>query len=185
MRELGADVLARAARIRLLLMDVDGVMTDGLLHYSCGPSGEMVETKAFNSQDGIGLQWANWMGLETGLISGRESEAVVTRARQCKMKYIRQGHIEKIPIWENILAAAGLSDGQVAFIGDDLTDVPLLLRAGFRAAPANARPEVKPLVDLVTAARGGDGAVREVIEVLLRAQGKWAEILRKYGVPES
>jgi len=185
MTELAADVLTRAARIRLLLMDVDGVMTDGLLHYSCNPAGEMVETKAFNTQDGIALQWAHWLGLETGLISGRDSEAVVTRARQCKMKYIRQGHIEKIPIWEDILAAAGLSDEEVGFIGDDLTDVPVLRRAGFRAAPANARPEVKPLVDLVTEARGGDGAVREVIEVLLRAQGKWAEILRKYGVHES
>ena len=185
MRELAADVLARAARIRLLLMDVDGVMTDGLLHYTSNPAGEMVETKAFNTQDGIGLQWANWMGLETGLISGRESAAVVLRARQCNMKYIRQGHIEKIPIWEEVLASAGLGDEQVAFIGDDLTDAPLLRRAGFRAAPANARPEVKPLVDLVTEARGGDGAVREVIEVLLRAQGKWAEILRKYGLHES
>jgi 3-deoxy-D-manno-octulosonate 8-phosphate phosphatase (KDO 8-P phosphatase) len=176
------DTAARAARIRLLLMDVDGVLTDGLLHYSCNPEGEMVETKAFNTQDGIALQWAAGLGLETGLISGRDSQTVVTRARQCRMKYIRQGHLEKIPIWEEILREAGLADEQVAFIGDDLTDAPLLRRAGFAAAPANARPEVKPLVDLVTQARGGDGAVREVIEAILRAQGKWEEVLRRYGL---
>lgn len=185
MKELPAEVVARAARIKLLLMDVDGVLTDGLLHYSCDPQGEMVETKTFHAQDGIALQWANWMGLETGLISGRDSPAVALRARQCKMKYILQGHIEKIPIWDDILAVAGLSDEQVGYVGDDLTDLPLLRRAGFAAAPANARPEVKPLVDLVTEARGGAGAVREVIEALLRAQGKWGEILRKYGVRES
>ena len=185
MRELSPGALARAARVKLLLMDVDGVLTDGRLHYSCGPNGDMVETKAFDSQDGIALQWANWSGLDTGLISGRDSPAVVTRARQCRMKYIRQGHIEKIPIWEAVVAEAGLQEEQVGFIGDDLTDLPLLQRAGFRAAPANARPEVKPLVDLVTEAPGGAGAVREVIEVLLQAQGKWSEILRKYGVPES
>ena len=181
---LSPEVLARAARIRLLLMDVDGVLTDGLLHYAAGPDGEMVETKAFNTQDGIALQWAALLGLETGVISGRDSPALVLRARQCKMKYIHQGHIEKIPVWESILAAAGLDDEQVAFIGDDQTDVPLLKRAGLAAAPANARPEVKPLVHLVTIARGGDGAVREVIEVLLRAHGKWSQILRQYGVPE-
>jgi 3-deoxy-D-manno-octulosonate 8-phosphate phosphatase (KDO 8-P phosphatase) len=176
------DVAARAARIRLLLMDVDGVLTDGLLHYSCDPAGQMVETKVFHTQDGIALQWAAALGLETGLISGRDSQAVVTRARQCRMKYIRQGHLEKIPVWEEILREAGLPDEQVGFIGDDLTDAPLLRRAGFAAAPANARPELKPLVDLVTQARGGDGAVREVIETLLRAQGKWDEVLRRYGL---
>jgi len=181
---LSAEVRQRAARIRLLLMDVDGVLTDGLLHYSAGPSGEMVETKAFHTQDTIALQWAVALGLDTGVISGRDSPAVTTRARQCRMKYIRQGHIEKVPIWDQILGEAQLTGDQVAFIGDDLTDAPLLRRAGLAAAPANARPEIKPLVHLVTEARGGSGAVREVIEVLLRAQDKWGEILRKYGLPE-
>ncbi len=184
MREVDAALRARAARIRLVLMDVDGVLTDGRLHYTCDPAGNMLETKAFDTQDGIALQWANWLGLETGLISGRESPAVVTRARQCRMTYIRQGHLEKVPVWEEVLAEAGVRDDEAAFIGDDLTDAPLLRRAGFSAAPANARPEVKPLVHVVTGARGGEGAVREVIELILRAQGKWGEVLRKYGVPE-
>lgn len=176
------DLLERAAKIKLLLMDVDGVMTDGRLYYVPGADGEMVETKGFDSRDGIGLQWANWLGLETGVISGRDSPALVARAQQCRMKYIYQGHIEKIPIYEEILGKAGLQDEQVAYIGDDLTDAPILARVGLSAAPANARPEVKKMVHLVTAAAGGAGAVREVIEVLLRAQGKWEQILRKYGL---
>jgi len=177
-----AELNLRASRIRLLLMDVDGVMTDGRLFYVPGPDGAMVETKGFNAQDGIALQWANWMGLETGAISGRDSPALTTRARQCRMKYVYQGHIEKIPVYEEILAAAGVGDQETAFIGDDLTDAPILARVGLAAAPANARPEVKRLAHLVTAAPGGDGAVREVIEVVLRAQGKWEQILGKYGL---
>jgi 3-deoxy-D-manno-octulosonate 8-phosphate phosphatase (KDO 8-P phosphatase) len=179
---LHPDLAARAARIRLLLMDVDGVLTDGRLFYFPGPDGQMVETKGFDAQDGIALQWANWMNLETGVISGRDSPALVHRARQVRMKYIHQGHIEKVPVYERILAEAGVTDEQTAFVGDDLTDAPLLVRAGLAAAPANARPEVRDLVHLVTQASGGRGAVREVIEVILRAQGKWDEILRKYGV---
>ena len=179
------DLAARAARIRLLLMDVDGVMTDARLYYFPGPDGQMVETKGFDAQDGIALQWANWMGLETGVISGRDSPALVHRARQVRMKYIHQGHIEKIPVYEQVLAEAGVTDAEVAFIGDDLTDAPLLARAGLAAAPANARPEVRAMAHLVTSAAGGHGAVREVIEVILQAQGKWQEILRKYGVRET
>jgi 3-deoxy-D-manno-octulosonate 8-phosphate phosphatase (KDO 8-P phosphatase) len=174
----------RAAKIKLLLMDVDGVMTDGRLYCVPGLEGEMVETKGFNAQDGISLQWANWLGIETGAISGRDSPALVTRARQCRMKYVYQGHLEKIPIYEKILAEAGATDEQVGYIGDDLTDAPIIMRVGFSAAPANARPEVKRMVHLVTAAPGGDGAIREVVEVLLRAQGKWEQILRKYGVSD-
>jgi 3-deoxy-D-manno-octulosonate 8-phosphate phosphatase (KDO 8-P phosphatase) len=179
---LNADLAARAARIRLLLMDVDGVMTDARLFYFPGPDGAMVETKGFDAQDGIALQWASWMNLATGVISGRDSPALEHRARQVKMKYIYQGHIEKVPIYEKILAEAGVTDEQVGYIGDDLTDAPLLARAGLAAAPANARPEVRGMVHLVTQAAGGHGAVREVIEVILQAQGKWDEILRKYGV---
>ncbi len=183
--QIPPEVLQRAAEIKLLLMDVDGVLTDGRIHFAPGPQGEMVETKAFDSQDGIGLRWAGWHGIETGVISGRDSPAVVTRARQVGMKYIYQGDIEKLPLYAKILADAGLQEAEVGYIGDDLTDAPILARVGFSAAPANARPEVKQMVHLVTAAHGGAGAVREVIEVLLRAQGKWEEILRKYGVPHA
>lgn len=180
--EISAALFARASKIKLLLMDVDGVMTNGLLYNVPGPQGEMVETKGFDSRDGISLQWASWLGIETGVISGRDSPALVARARQCRMKYVYQGYIEKIPVYEKILAEAGVTDEQTGYIGDDLTDAPILARAGLAAAPANARPEVQNMVHFVTDAAGGAGAVREVIELVLRAQGKWVEILRKYGL---
>ncbi len=165
---------------RLLLMDVDGVLTDGKLYNVPNPSGGMAETKAFDSQDGIALQWISWMGIKAGLISGRVSPATEERARQCKFAYVYQGHIEKIPILEEILADSGLAPGQVAYIGDDLTDVVVMRRVGFSIATANARPEVKQVAHYVTEAPGGRGAVREVCELILKAQGHWEKLLRKY-----
>ncbi len=176
------DVTALARNIRLLLMDVDGVLTDGKLYNVPDPSGNMVETKGFDSQDGIGLQWLSWKGIKAGLISGRNSPATVERARQCKFAYVYQGHIEKIPILEEIMADAGIGREQVAYIGDDFTDVVIMRRVGLAIATANARPEVKQAAHFVTANPGGQGAVREVVELLLRAQGYWDEILDKYEI---
>jgi 3-deoxy-D-manno-octulosonate 8-phosphate phosphatase (KDO 8-P phosphatase) len=178
------EAIQLAAKIRLLLMDVDGVLTDGRLINvpdALNP-GNMVETKGFDSQDGIGLQWMSWKGISTGLISGRVSPATAERAKQCKFRYVYQGHIEKIPILEEIMADAGLAKEQVAYIGDDLTDVVVMRRVGLAIATANARPEVKAQAHYVTAAPGGSGAVREVVELILKAQGYWEEILRKYEV---
>jgi 3-deoxy-D-manno-octulosonate 8-phosphate phosphatase (KDO 8-P phosphatase) len=174
------DIQARAARVRLMLMDVDGVLTDGRIFNVPAPDGQIFETKGFDSQDGIALQWLNWKGIQAGVISGRISRAVEERARQCHMAYIYQGHIEKIPILEEILAKSGLAGDQVAYIGDDLTDVVVMRRVGFAIATANARPEVKRIAHFVTGSGGGNGAVREAVELILRAQGYWAEILRKY-----
>ena len=179
---MSADVTSRASKILLLLMDVDGVLTDGKLYNVPGPDGKMAETKGFDSQDGIALQWCARVGILTGLISGRVSPATVERASQTKFKYVYQGHTEKIPILEEILADARISNDQVAYIGDDFTDVVVMRRVGFAIATANARPEVKPLAHYVTQARGGQGAVREVIEIILKAQGRWSEILRHYEV---
>jgi 3-deoxy-D-manno-octulosonate 8-phosphate phosphatase (KDO 8-P phosphatase) len=176
------DIQERAARVRLLLMDVDGVLTDGKLFNLPGPGGQIFETKGFDSQDGIALQWLHWKGIQAGLISGRDSPAVAERARQCHFAYIYQGHIEKIPILEEIVAKAGLDRQQVAYIGDDLTDVVIMRRVGFAVAAANARPEVKRSAHFVTQAEGGHGAVRETVELILRAQGLWDDILRKYEV---
>jgi 3-deoxy-D-manno-octulosonate 8-phosphate phosphatase (KDO 8-P phosphatase) len=122
----------------------------------------------------------SWKGIATGLISGRVSPATAERAKQCKFRYVYQGHIEKIPILEEIMADAGLGKEQVAYIGDDLTDVVVMRRVGLAVATANARAEVKALAHHVTAAAGGSGAVREVIEMILKAQGLWDEILKKY-----
>ena len=176
------DLMQKASKIRLLLMDVDGVLTDGKLLNVPDAAGHVVETKGFDSQDGIALQWMSWMGIATGLISGRVSPATVERAKQCKFRYVYQGHIEKIPILEEIMADAGLEKEQVAYIGDDLTDVVVMRRVGLAVATANARAEVKALAHHVTAAAGGSGAVREAIELILKAQGLWEEILKKYEV---
>jgi 3-deoxy-D-manno-octulosonate 8-phosphate phosphatase (KDO 8-P phosphatase) len=175
-----AAVIEKAARIELLLMDVDGVMTDGKLYNVPDGKGGMAETKGFDSQDGIALQWLNWHGIKTGLISGRVSPATETRARLCHFTYIYQGHIEKIPILEEILADAKIDPAQVAYIGDDLTDVVIMRRVGLAIATANARPEVKRNADHVTSQPGGQGAVREVCELILEARGHWLKLLERY-----
>jgi len=179
---MSADVTQIASKIRLLLMDVDGVLTDGRLYNVPGPDGKMAETKGFDSQDGIALQWMARLGFPTGLISGRVSPATVERAAQCKFRYVYQGHTEKIPILQEILADCGIDPSEVAYIGDDFTDVVVMRRVGLAVATANARPEVKKVAHYVTQTPGGQGAVREVIELLLRAQGKWEEILRHYEI---
>jgi 3-deoxy-D-manno-octulosonate 8-phosphate phosphatase (KDO 8-P phosphatase) len=177
---VSAEVQARAARIRLLLMDVDGVLTDGRLFNIPLPDGQVAESKGFDSQDGIALQWLGWHDIATGVISGRVSPAVEARARQTGMRYVYQGHIEKLPILERVIAESGILLAETAFMGDDLTDVPVMRRVGLALAPANAREEVQRAAHYVTAARGGAGAVREAAELLLRAQGRWSDILRKY-----
>jgi 3-deoxy-D-manno-octulosonate 8-phosphate phosphatase (KDO 8-P phosphatase) len=175
-------VQEQAAKIKLLLMDVDGVLTNGRLYNVPDPEGKMVETKGFDSQDGIGLQWLSWHGIKTGVISGRLSPATAERARQCKMSYIYQGHIEKIPILEEILADAKIDSGDVAYIGDDFTDIVIMHRVGLAIATGNARAEVKAEAHYITQAVGGEGAVREVVEMLLKAQGKWGQILKHYEI---
>jgi 3-deoxy-D-manno-octulosonate 8-phosphate phosphatase (KDO 8-P phosphatase) len=171
-----------AANIRMLLMDVDGVLTDGRVFGVPNQTGAIVETKGFDTQDGIALQWLSWKGFVTGVISGRVSPATEERAKQCNMTYVYQGHIEKIPIVEEILQRSGIAASQVAYMGDDLTDVVVMNRVGLSIAPANARPEVKNKVLHVTERAGGYGAVREVCELLLKAQGHWEELLRKYEI---
>jgi 3-deoxy-D-manno-octulosonate 8-phosphate phosphatase (KDO 8-P phosphatase) len=175
-----ADIVQLARQVKLLLMDVDGVLTDGKLYHVPDPEGRMVETKGFDSQDGIALQWLQWKGIKTGVISGRVSPATEERARQVKMSYVYQGHIEKVPILEEILRDAKLETNAVAYMGDDLTDVVIMRRVGFPIATANARDEVKRAARYVTRAAGGRGAVREVIELVLQSQDRWREILQHY-----
>jgi 3-deoxy-D-manno-octulosonate 8-phosphate phosphatase (KDO 8-P phosphatase) len=176
------DIQQRAAQVEMLLMDVDGVLTDGRLYNVPNAEGKMVETKGFDSQDGISLQWLSWYKIKTGVISGRSSPAVVERANQCKFAYIYQGHIEKIPILEEILADSKIDPSRVAYIGDDLTDIVIMRRVGLSFATANARAEVKSVAHHTTQAVGGSGAVREVCELILKAKGHWDAILQKYEV---
>ncbi|MEJ7608391.1 MAG: HAD hydrolase family protein [Bryobacteraceae bacterium] len=179
---MNPEIMALAANTKLLLMDVDGVLTDGKLYNIPEASGLMVETKGFDSQDGIALQWLHWNGIHTGVISGRISPATEIRARQCKMKYVYQGHIEKIPILHEILADSQIDAQHVAYIGDDLTDIVVMRRVGFGIAVGNARPQVKQAARFVTEAAGGQGAVRETVELILQAKGLWHDLLRKYEV---
>ena len=179
---MSGDVNELAAKIKLLLMDVDGVMTDGRLYNVPDTAGNMVETKGFDSQDGIALQWLNWKGIKAGVVSGRVSPATAERARQTRITYVYQGHIEKVPILEEILRDSGFDKSQVAFIGDDFTDIVVMRRVGLAIATANARLEVKQQAHYVTSQPGGSGAVREVIELILKAQGLWSEILKHYEI---
>jgi 3-deoxy-D-manno-octulosonate 8-phosphate phosphatase (KDO 8-P phosphatase) len=173
-------VRERASKIKVLLMDVDGVMTDGKLYYLPGPDGAMVELKGFNSHDGLGLHFCNTAGILTGVISGRQSVGVVERARILNMRYVYQGFLEKVATFEEILKDASITAEQAAFIGDDFTDVPLIKRAGLGVAVANARPEVKGAADYVCKASGGEGAVREVVEIILKSQGLWDAVIERY-----
>ena len=139
------ELLGRAAKIKLLLLDCDGVMTDGNIYFLPDGQGGIFETKGFNSQDGIALRWAKSVGIEIGIISGRRSAAVEERARSIGMKYLYQGRTDKMPLFEEILEDSGLEPEQVAFVGDDVTDLPLLMRVGLAAAPLNSRPEAGDL----------------------------------------
>jgi 3-deoxy-D-manno-octulosonate 8-phosphate phosphatase (KDO 8-P phosphatase) len=170
------DLTRRAAGIRLILFDVDGVLTNGriLLH------GDGSESKSFSIRDGTGIVWAQRAGLATGLLSARHSAATAARAVQLGIRIVRQQAGEKLQMYRELLADEGLSDGEVAFMGDDVLDLPVLARVGLSAAPADAAPDVLSRVDWVSSRVGGDGAARELIELLLRAQGKWDALLDAY-----
>jgi 3-deoxy-D-manno-octulosonate 8-phosphate phosphatase (KDO 8-P phosphatase) len=176
------ELLARAARIRVLLMDVDGVMTDGTYWHVPDGQGGITETKGLDSKDGIALHWLRDAGIAAGVISGRVSPVVEERARSAGFAHVYQGHTEKIPILEEILEKAAVSSEQVAYVGDDYTDVVIMHRVGLAIATANAKPEVKGEAHYVTGVPGGRGAIREVIELLLKAQGRWEAVLAHYEI---
>lgn len=180
--QVNPEIRSRASRIRLVLMDVDGVLTDGKYFHVPNPQGGLFEVKMFDSQDGIALQWLHRAGIKTGLISGRDAESTRERARTSHMAYCYMGNTEKLPIFQEILADSGLAPEEIAYIGDDLTDAILMKRVGLAVAVANAVPEVKAMAHYVTAAPGGSGAVREATELILDAQGRWEQILRHYEV---
>ena len=166
----------RAAGIRLLLFDVDGVLTDGVVVMHADGS----EAKGFHIRDGAAMVWAQRVGLTVGLLSARASGATTQRAAQLAIRLVVQGVSSKLDAYERILRDGGLPDGAVAYMGDDLLDLPVLARAGLSAAPADAAPEVLSRVNWVSAAPGGRGAVREFIEKVLRAQNRWDGIVREY-----
>ena len=171
-----AEIEGRAARIRLLLLDCDGVLTDGRITLREGGD----EEKSFHTRDGHGLVLLHRAGLQSGIISGRTSSLVERRARELGMKYVRQGTWDKVRDFEELLGEAGLGEGEVAFVGDDLTDVPLMMRCGLAVAVADATKETRATAHYVTKLPGGHGAVREVCELILKAQGRWPELMKRY-----
>ncbi len=180
MRKARAGVARRAKKIKLLLMDVDGVLTDGSIYLLSEASGRLREIKVFNSLDGAGLRLAQRAGLRTGIITGRKSPAVAARARELEMDYLVQDAFQKLPAFQKILRRSRLRPEQICFVGDDITDLPIFTRVGLAVAVANAHPEAKKGAHFVTRARGGQGAVREVVDLLLRAQGHYHKLLRHF-----
>lgn len=169
-------VQARAKRIRLILLDVDGVLTDGtvVMH------GDGTESKSFHIRDGAGMVWAQQAGLQVGLLSARASAATTQRAVQLGLTIVAQGVASKSAEFDRILADGGLDADTVAYMGDDLLDIPVLRRAGLAAAPADAAEETRAAAHWVSTCPGGRGAVRELIELVLRAQGRWTAIVEEH-----
>ncbi len=166
---------SKLIKIKLILMDVDGVLTDGEIIYTS----EGNEIKKFNVQDGMGITLARMAGLKTGIITGRISEMVKRRAEELKFDVVSQGSFNKLPQYEDIKDQFGFDDEEIAYIGDDILDMSILQRVGFSAAVANARDEVKAICDYVTVARGGQGAVREVIDKILIRQNKMDDLIQQ------
>jgi len=177
-KKISASLLARAKKIRVLLSDVDGVLTDGHVWLLSRRDGTASEIKGFSAYDGAGLKIARAAGRRTGFITGRESTAVAQRARECEVEFVYQGKATKIGALEEILRTTGADGSEVAYVGDDLPDIPVMQRVGLPVAVANAVPEVKRAARFVTSRSGGEGAVREVIELIVKAQGKWADAAR-------
>ena len=196
--------LERARKIKLLLFDVDGVLTDGTIWLFPAPAGAqlttheqakkkdesqggfgivshaVVEAKGFNAHDGAGISLARLGGLKTGLITKRISETVALRARDLRLEHVHQGIHDKLSVFDQILDKEGLRREQASYVGDDIIDLPILRHCGLAIAVANAREEVKAEVHYVTEHRGGDGALRDAIEYILRAQGSWQRVMNEY-----
>jgi 3-deoxy-D-manno-octulosonate 8-phosphate phosphatase (KDO 8-P phosphatase) len=166
----------KLAKIKLLLLDVDGVLTDGRIIYD----NQGNELKGFDVKDGHGLKMLQRAGIRTGIITGRSSAVVERRAKELGFDFLYQGAKSKLVPYQEILVDAGLIDEQVAYVGDDIVDLPVLRRVGFSATVADALDDVKPLVDYVASRDGGRGAVREICDMLIRACGQWQLQTERY-----
>jgi 3-deoxy-D-manno-octulosonate 8-phosphate phosphatase (KDO 8-P phosphatase) len=178
----------RAKKIKLLLLDVDGVMTDGKLYFVPSPPGtantnntsSMFEFKGFHAHDGVAISLARLAGIKTGLITKRTSETVAVRARDLKLAYVYQGINDKLGALEEIVRKEEISPAEAAFVGDDVVDLPAMRVAGLAVAVANARDEVKAEAHLVTKHAGGEGAIRDAVDYILKAQGSFEKTLELY-----
>ena len=176
-----SDVLARAQNIKLFLMDVDGTLTDGGVCLTSSTAAEgsepvtVLEMKIFDAHDGQGLSLAHTMGIQTGFITGRRSPAVAKRAEELKVTFVYLGQASKTEAFEECMRNAGVTQQEVAYLGDDLPDIPLAKRAGLAICVADGAPELKAVCHYTTRRRGGKGAAREVVELILKSQGRWEQ----------
>jgi 3-deoxy-D-manno-octulosonate 8-phosphate phosphatase (KDO 8-P phosphatase) len=177
--KIPAALKRRANQIRVLLMDVDGTMTEGGVTLLSQPDGTALEIKTFDAHDGQGLTLAHTAGLRTGCITGRESSALLRRATEMKMEFIYMKQALKMPAYEDILKKTSANDHEVAYVGDDLPDIPLLHRVGLAIAVGDAVPEVKAVAHYTTKAHAGHGAIREAVELILHAKGIWQDMIDK------
>jgi 3-deoxy-D-manno-octulosonate 8-phosphate phosphatase (KDO 8-P phosphatase) len=176
------EIIERARHIELLLLDCDGVLTDGGLHYTFDGKRVLEGAKVFHIHDGQGLKLAREAGMKVGIISGRVSPALIARARDLQIDYLHQGIDDKLSVYEQIKIADGRADEQIAYVGDDLPDLPVMRRVGLAIAVADAVAEILECAHFVTRKPGGRGAAREVVELLLKAQDKWRESLLRYSL---
>src|SRR5580693_4477493 len=178
-RKISPALKKRAAQIKLLLMDVDGTMTDGGVTLLSQADGSALEIKTFDAHDGQGLTLAQTAGLRTGCITGRESAALLRRAHEMRMEFVYMKQPVKMPAYEEILRKTGMPASAVAFVGDDLPDIPLMRRAGLAVAVGDAVPEVKEAAHYTTRALAGHGAIREAVELVLKSKGIWEAMIDK------
>jgi 3-deoxy-D-manno-octulosonate 8-phosphate phosphatase (KDO 8-P phosphatase) len=176
------EIISRASHIKLLLLDCDGVLTDGALHYTFDGKRVLEGAKVFHIHDGQGLKLAREAGLKLGIISGRVSPALTARARDLQIDLLHQGIDDKLYVYEQIKTAEGFTDNQIAYIGDDLPDLPVMRRVGLAFAVADAVDEIRTCAHVVTNKPGGRGAAREAIEMILKAQDKWGESIQRYSL---
>ncbi len=176
MFEIDEAVIIRAQKIKLAIFDVDGVLTTGALFL--GDDGQ--EYKAFNSRDGLGMKMLAANGVDTAIITGRMSRVVEHRANDIKIRHLYQGALEKLPVYEKLITDLGLQHDEVAFVGDDIVDLPIMLRVGLSVAVADGHPLVKEHSHWITPSNGGCGAAREFCEMMMFAQGNYAEEMKRY-----
>ena len=170
------DAAEKAKNIRLFLVDVDGVLTDGGIVYDVDGR----EIKRFHVRDGHGIKMLQRAGVEVGIITGRKSEVVAVRAKELGISIVFQGATDKVVAWKEIISGKGLSPLETAYVGDDIVDVPLMKRVGFAASVADAEGYVREAADFVSARSGGQGAVREIIEFVMRSSGAWEKVASRY-----
>jgi len=174
---------SRARKVKLLLFDVDGVLTDGKLFFPASNSGlptGAIEVKGFHAHDGASISLARLGGIKTGLITKRSSDTVALRARDLKLEYVYQGVNDKRACFNEVVKKAGLKPDEAAFVGDDVIDLPAMRAGGLAIAVKNARAEVKKEAHYVTPHAGGEGAVRDAVEFILKSQGKWKRVVEEY-----